>query len=169
MLRRFARVDRAAQRLVDRRLHGRPSVPCDARPLDRMELRLETRDGSFMMRSSGAVVAGSAQYGRAEPNGDLGFTASEDGAMAKKKFVSYLRVSTARQPMSARPCDSLAISRHLWPSLTCLACHSTRLGKAQSRLSCGARRKLETHPTTGAAQLVEIRETVKEISASASI
>ena len=31
------------------------------------------------------------------------------------------------------------------------------------------RRKLETHPTTGAAQLLEIRETVKEISASASI
>src|SRR3990172_5331540 len=28
------------------------------------------------------------------------------------------------------------------------------------------RRKLETHPTTGAAQLVEVRETVKEITVS---
>src|SRR5260370_40509531 len=43
MLSRFARVDRAAQRLWHDRLHGRPSLPCAPIPLDRTELRVEGR------------------------------------------------------------------------------------------------------------------------------
>src|SRR6185369_7552451 len=47
MFGRFARVDGAAPRHRSRRLHGGPSMPCDVRPLDRMELRLEVCDGSL--------------------------------------------------------------------------------------------------------------------------
>jgi hypothetical protein len=60
MLSRFSRVDGAAQGLGDRRLHVRPSLPRDARPLDRTELRLKAPDRSFITGTGSTAASGMA-------------------------------------------------------------------------------------------------------------
>jgi hypothetical protein len=75
--------------------------------------------------------------------------------------MSFHRLDRARDKSfwSVRVNDDIRLIVHKTPG-SLLLCYVDHHDKAYA---WAERRKLETHPTTGAAQLVEIRETVKEV------
>lgn len=75
--------------------------------------------------------------------------------------MSFHKLDCARDPnfASVRVSSDIRLIVHQAPG-SLLACY---VGHHDDAYRWAERRKLETHPTTGAAQLVEIRETVQEI------